>query len=315
MPRPRKCLISLNDTPYYHCISRCVRKAFLCGKDPLSGKSFEHRRHWVEQRILFLGSVFSIKVCAYAVMSNHTHLVLFVDEPGAHNWTDIEVLKRWHRLHKGTLLTRSYVDETKRKMLTIEEINSVQATIKVYRHRLFDISWFMRLLNEYIARKANKEEGCTGRFWEGRFKSQALLDEASLLACMAYVDLNPVRANMAKQPESSAYTSIKKRLNAIKHKAQPRQLCHFRKTPDASGCSGLPFSLTDYVSLIRFTHRRITTGDKSCKPARVGALQHYHLSGLDWQSLVNAIEKRFSTKISIELARTRRVISLVAAAP
>ena len=76
----RKCQISLVDTKYYHCISRCVRRAFLCGEDRFTGKSYEHRRGWVEGKLLELAKVFCIDVCAYAVMSNYTHLVLYVDD-------------------------------------------------------------------------------------------------------------------------------------------------------------------------------------------------------------------------------------------
>ena len=109
MPKPRKTLISLQDTPYYHCISRCVRRAFLCGEDELTGRSYEHRRGWIEDKMLSLASIFAIDICAYAVMSNHTHLVLHVDQDRALNWDVKQVLERWHRLHKGTQFTEKYL--------------------------------------------------------------------------------------------------------------------------------------------------------------------------------------------------------------
>jgi hypothetical protein len=104
-----------------------------------------------------------------------------------------------------------------------------------------DISWFMRLLNQSIATQANQEDNCTGHFWEGRFKSQALLDEAALVACMAYVDLNPVRANIAKTPESSGYTSVKQRVIAAKKEKQPKVLLPFVGNPRKTMPKGLPF--------------------------------------------------------------------------
>lgn len=162
MATPRKQQISLVDTPYYHCVARCVRRAFLCGEDALSGQSYEHRRGWVEDKLHFLSQVFAIEVCAYAVMSNHYHVVLFVDEAKAKQWHISEVLERWHRLHKGTLLTQQYCrGETLAKPL----LDIVKATAEVYRKRLMKISWFMGYINEGIARAANQEDNCTGRFY------------------------------------------------------------------------------------------------------------------------------------------------------
>ena len=72
--------IDLSVTPYYHCVNRCVRRAFLCGEDSLTGNSYEHRREWIADKIKSLSGVFAIDVAAYAVMSNHYHVVLQVDQ-------------------------------------------------------------------------------------------------------------------------------------------------------------------------------------------------------------------------------------------
>ncbi|MFT5758320.1 MAG: REP element-mobilizing transposase RayT [Alteromonadaceae bacterium] len=254
MATARKRQVSLIDTPYYHCISRCVRRAFLCGEDKLTGTSYEHRRAWVEDKLLALAQVFAIDVAAYAVMNNHTHLVLFVDEQLAKSWSTEEVLSQWHQLFKGTLLTQQYCrgDELIEPLQQI-----VNDTAEVYRQRLMDISWFMRILNEDIARKANAEDHCTGRFWEGRFKSQALLDEAALAACMAYVDLNPVRAGIATTPENSDYTSIQQRIKAAITGSQPKSLLPFVGNPKQLMPVGLPFELVDYIQLVELTGRCI----------------------------------------------------------
>lgn len=212
MTRPRSSLVSLADTPWYHVVNRCVRRAFLCGRDAVSGQSFEHRRGWIETRIRELASVFTIDVAAYAVMSNHYHVVLRVDAERAAGLADDEVLARWTRLFTGPMLVQRYLQPAARAAMGEAERAKVQEMAAIYRQRLCDLSWFMRVLNESIARQANAEDGVKGHFWEGRFKSQALLDEQALLAAMAYVDLNPIRAGMAETLEDSAHTSIAARL-------------------------------------------------------------------------------------------------------
>ncbi|MED5296062.1 transposase [Salinicola sp. LHM] len=209
MTRPRAALVSLDATPWYHLVNRCVRRAFLCGTDAVSGQSYEHRRGWISDRLHQLAGVFAIDVAAYAVMSNHYHLVVRVDVERAEGWSDDEVLKRWTALFTGPLLVQRYCAGA--DMLPVER-KAVSELAATYRERLADVSWFMRLLNEAIARQANAEDGAKGRFWEGRFKSQALLDEAAILSAMAYVDLNPIRAGMAETPETSAYTSVAERM-------------------------------------------------------------------------------------------------------
>jgi hypothetical protein len=211
---PRSSLVSLSDTPWYHVVSRCVRRAFLCGDDNVTGKNFNHRRGWIESRILKLAAVFAIDVAAYSVMSNHYHIVLRIDDGRAKKWTDEEVLHRWTQLFTGPLFVQRYLSDDRAEM-DVSQLSSVSTSAATYRERLHDLSWFMRVLNESIARMANAEDDCTGRFWEGRFKCQALLDEHALLTAMAYVDLNPIRAAMAETPEQSEHTSVKKRIGDI----------------------------------------------------------------------------------------------------
>ncbi|MFK8054137.1 MAG: transposase [Woeseiaceae bacterium] len=211
MPRARKHLVCLDSTPYYHVTARCVRRAFLCGVDRESGRSYEHRRGWIEDRIRVLASLFSIELCAYAVMSNHYHLVVKLIPEGTASWSDDEVLQRWTSLFRGPLLVQRYLSGevlSEIEQLTLSEITSV------FRQRLGSLSWFMKCLNEPIARRANAEDSCSGHFWEARFSSQPLCSEQVLIAAMVYVDLNPVRAQMASTPEQSDYTSIKARLES-----------------------------------------------------------------------------------------------------
>lgn len=220
MTRPRSTLVSLSDTPWYHVVSRCVRRAYLCGEDYFTQQNFDHRRGWIETRIRELASVFAIDVASYAVMSNHYHVVVRIDADRARAWDDDEVLKRWTQIFTGPAFVQKYLSDA-RDTMSDGELSRLGEFVSVYRERLYDLSWFMRILNETIARMANAEDNCTGRFWEGRFKSQALLDDQALLTAMAYVDLNPIRAGIAETPEQSGYTSIKQRVDDLQSAINP----------------------------------------------------------------------------------------------
>jgi REP element-mobilizing transposase RayT len=252
MPQPRTSQISLESTPYYHCISRCVRRAFLCGRDACSGVNYDHRREWIADKIKELGQVFAMDICAYAVMSNHYHVVLKVNQEQALNWTDDEVIARWTSLFASSQTIQDYLLG---RELTKAEETLVKEQTAEWRIRLFDISWFMRYLNEHIARQANKEDNVKGRFWEGRFKSQALLDEAAILSCMAYVDLNPVRAKIADTPEESAFTSIYERIK--QYQKDQEQVKNLKSFTESEEDDGLPFALKDYLQLVDWTGRII----------------------------------------------------------
>ncbi len=206
----RKQIIEPDQVSFYHLISRCVRRAFLCGVDKYTSQSFEHRRAWIEERIKMLGEkVYFIEIFSYAILSNHFHLAVRTRPDLATIATDAEIIERWWNLFPRKV--RGGYPENPPEYLVKLWLNDPQ-WIEVRRKRLSSISWLMASITEYIARRANKEDGVTGRFWEGRFKSQILLDEKAVLSAATYVDLNPIRANMCDQLATSDYTSIQKRL-------------------------------------------------------------------------------------------------------
>lgn len=255
MTYPRSQLVSEEEPGFYHCVSRCVRRAFLCGRDSLTGRCFEHRRQWIEERIFRLAEHFAVSVFAYAVMSNHFHIVLRNDPQQPWRWSDREVAERWLALFPGSISNRD--DPACVEKATLAVLGNAER-LNVLRGRLGSISWFMRALNEPIARMANREDGCTGRFWEGRYKCQALLDEQAVLSCMAYVDLNPVRAGLCETLRESEHTSVQHRLEssrsaiakALGHPNRERPLC-----PVAGLHVDTLSELTEssYIELVRWT--------------------------------------------------------------
>jgi hypothetical protein len=204
-------------------------------------------------------------VAAYAVMNNHYHIVLRVNQEGAKDWSSLEVIERWDELFSLPVLVSRFL---KGECTTSAELKVVDEIVEKWRDRLHDISWFMRLLNEFIARESNREDKVTGRFWEGRFKSQALLDEQALITCMAYVDLNPVRADIAKTPEQSDFTSIQERIQKVMNQKKCSLLPFVNTVKTAKEKEGaIPFELNDYIALVDWSGRAILDNKRGSIPA------------------------------------------------
>jgi REP element-mobilizing transposase RayT len=268
MTYARSILVPPGSPGTYHCVSRCVRRAWLCGEDRESGRSYEHRRQWVEDRIGELAEIFAVAVWGYAVMSNHLHVVVEVRPQLAAGWSAEEVATRWCRLYP-----RQYQDAKSRS----EVLAGNAERIDVLRARLGDLSWFMRRLAEPIARRANREDGCKGHFWEARFKCQTLLDETSVLSAMAYVDLNPIRAGICDNLDDSLHTSARARLDAIE-KSPDRAEQPLAPVLGIRGARVVAISERNYLDLVDHTGRQIHPGKRGTitgpPPAVLARLGH-----------------------------------------
>jgi len=254
MTTARSLLVTPGSDACYHCVQRCVRRAFLCGIDRYSGKSFEHRKAWIEERLHHLGACFAIAVHAYAVMSNHLHVVVQVDSAAVSTWSDDEVAARWLQLFPPADAETAAV-EFKRHCLLADP-----ARLDVIRQRLGDLSWFMRCLAEPVARRANREDGCKGRFWEGRYKCQLLCDERALIAAMAYVDLNPIRAGLSERLDTSTHTSAHERITAAQ--AEPETLTRPLRPVIGAPQRALSLSTADYLQILDWTGRVLAPGKR-----------------------------------------------------
>ncbi len=283
----------------YHVCSRCVRRAFLCGTDPLSGYNFNHRRDWIENRILELTELFAIEIFGYAVMSNHYHIVLQVNPIDTVHWSDESIVDKWLSLNPRKNENDAVREIRKSTML------DQPARIAVLRERLGSLSWFMRYLNEPLARMANLEDGCKGRFWEGRFDSQRVLDEHGILAAMVYIDLNPVRAGMIKHVCDAEYTSLARRLKLETDHDKPMT---------TMGKSAMPLpsalSLNDYIQLANWT----VDAQQSKRPTRFSGIppaelwiNHYLPVPGHWQRALGSIQslKDYAKDLGQRWIRTR----------
>ncbi|MEK7412228.1 MAG: transposase, partial [Planctomycetota bacterium] len=281
MPLPRKALVDPARCGAYHLISRCVRRAFLLGH------AAECRRAWVREVMREAAGAFAVDVLAYAAMSNHLHIVVRTDPERACAWSASEVAQRWASAHPrqtrdGAALAWSSGEIAARAADAL--------WVSTARDRLRSLSWFMKCIKERLARRANRADRCTGHFWEGRFQSVPLLDQAGVIAAMAYVDLNPIRAGLADRPEASDFTSVQDRCRARQaHAAARRVVPSLAAVSDASsnhaaaesdaesglwiapivratvdqpaGCAfTAALTLDDYLTLVDATGRIVRTG-------------------------------------------------------
>jgi REP element-mobilizing transposase RayT len=210
----RETSIDPTEIQVIHVWNRCVRRAFLCGLDPLTGDDYEHRRLWARQRLEHLASVFAIDCLTFSLMSNHTHQILRSRPDIVETWDDETVARRWLSLTPKRDRVGNPLHKPKRS--AIGELMNNPEELATIRLRLSDVSWWMRYFSQHIAWRSNREDEVTGHFWESRFGSEVIESEASILSCMIYVDLNPVRAAMATSPEESDFTGAKDRIDDLR---------------------------------------------------------------------------------------------------
>lgn len=295
-----------HDVSVFHCINRCVRRCFLCGVDPLTETNYEHRRAWIEQRLEFLAGCFGIDVIGFSILSNHFHVILRNRPDVVATWSDQEVARRWLLLCP----IRKQDDGTP-EIPTPAELRTITGNaerLAEIRTRLSHISWFMRMVSEDVARRSNNEENVSGRFWQGRFRSVKLCDEAALLACLVYVDLNPIRASIADSPEESDHTSAQRRIEQQAGNANVAdwlspltidEMAPPEPSPSAlaarcsdKGC--LPIELTDYLLLLDWTGRQVVSGKSGSIPQNLAPiLARLGIDGENWLPLATEFGSLF----------------------
>ncbi len=292
----------------YHCISRCVRRAFLCGS------AISDRKGWIHERLIFLSDVFAIDVCGLAILDNHFHTVLETHPELVAEWTDLEIVRRWFNVFPKSIhrwaLNRARRDQELRKQITsdgtlpddvaIQTVAGIPATIIMLRKRLSSLSWFMRCVKHHIACAANREDDCRGHFWEGRFKSIRILDRAALLSIMVYVDLNVIRAGLATTPEGSHHTSIQDRIHVQQYHdkrngrrrkcpARARNLVRRSQRSNDGDCwlasprRLLNMTQSEYFATVDLVGRHTLAGKKGSIPKELRPiLERLQLEGSSW---------------------------------
>ncbi len=293
-------LVDLTVTRWYHCVSRCVRKASLLGEGD------DNRKEWLESRLEELADIFAVAVGGFSVMDNHLHVLLRLDPEVAQAWSDLEVVQRWGRLFPPR-------DKFRQPMPVTEQwiqwrLGDAQ-WVATARQRLQSLSWFMKCLKEPLSRLANRQDKTRGTFFEGRFKSVAVVDDEALLRICVYIDLNPVAAKVAKTPETSDFTSIKQRVDHVEAQGKTAELAAAEggsvagsrasagleeslwlcPIEDRRGLDSLRvgmlqgFPLGSYVKLVEFTGRLFRQGKASISAELAGIFERLGMSDETWR--------------------------------
>jgi hypothetical protein len=245
---------------------------------------------------------------------NHLHVLVRLDPEAAHAWSDEEVVRRWGRLFPPR-------DKARRPIAVSNEWVQGRlqdaAWVSRTQQRLQSLSWFMKCLKEPLSRLANRQEQTRGAFFEGRFKSIAILDEESLLATCAYIDLNPVAAGIAAVPEASAHTSIKQRVDHVEAQGRTEDLKAARQgsVAGSAAAAGLEealwlcpiedrrwldspregmvegFSLGNYMLLVDFTGRLFREGKAALSRAVAEILDRLGCSAAQWQARLETLRR------------------------
>jgi hypothetical protein len=314
---------------WYHCVTRCVRRAFLLGDE------HQDRKTWIEHRIQELAEIFAISVGGFAILENHLHLLVRLNPAPAQGWSDKEVVRRWSRLFPPR--------DKARQPLPVTE-NWVQDRLKEpgwvarARQRLQSLSWFMKCLKEPLARLANRQDQMRGAFFEGRFKSVAILDDEALLTVCAYIDLNPVAAGIADVPEASAHTSIKQRVDHVQALGRIDDLAAAQggsvagsiaaagieeslwlcPIEDRRGVDSLRegmiegFSLGNYLVLVDYTGRLFREGKATISREVAEILARIGSSTDSWQARLEQLKRRGGRLLGRFFAVTRERLRAVA---
>ncbi|WP_149499524.1 transposase [Roseiconus lacunae] len=320
-------IIDPSEPTIVHVINRTVRRCFLMGDDPFTGQNFDHRKQWIEVLLERFAAHFGIELLCYSILSNHYHLILRTQPELVADWGDSEIARRWLMICPARMTNGEPAEPTDAELNAIRNDPERLAEI---RCRLSDPSWWMRLLNQRIAQRANREDEESGKFWQDRFRAIRIEDEESLLACAAYVDLNQVRAGLAETIEESEFSSIHARIesefgsstvvsqamdtsrdeNQKRERSQRRDkflskltiderqddlgICESDSPHRLSDKGFLPLTLSQYIELLEWTVEQTSADQKATTVRPPVALKQTGLSQHAWKTLVDGFAEVFT---------------------